>query len=96
MEGKETVRVKQRVSLAARSKTIASVKCNRSLSLVTADFEPISLHSIPGVYATKCRIIPDMEGIFQITFLNVNDNPIDLYARKCVGNLVSSRTTSLQ
>ena len=96
VEGKETVRVKQRVSLAARSETIASVKCNRSLSLVTADFEPIFLHSIPGVYATKCRIIPDMEGIFQITFLNVNDNPIDLYARKCVGNLVSSRTTSLQ
>ena len=96
VRGKETVRLKQRVSLAARSETIASVKCNKSLSLVTADFEPISLRSIPGVYATKCRIIPDVEGVFQITLLNVNDSPIDLYARKCVGNLVSSRIASLQ
>ena len=96
VRGKETVRLKQRVSLAARSETIASVKCNKSLSLLTADFEPISLRSIPGVYATKCRIIPDVEGVFQITFLNVNDSPIDLYARKCVGNLVSSRIASLQ
>ena len=95
MHGKEFVRLKQRVSLAARSETIASVKCNRSLALVAADFEPISLHSIPGAYATKCRIIPDMEGVFQITFLNVNDSPIDMYARKCVGNLVSSRIASL-
>ena len=91
-----TVRLKQRVSLAARSETIASVKCNESLSLVTADFEPISLRSIPGVYATKCRIIPDVEGVFQITLLNVNDSLIDLYARKCVGNLVGSRIASLQ
>ena len=64
VRGKEIVRLKQRISLAARSETIASVKCNRSLSLVAADFEPISLHSIPGVYTTKCRIIPDVEGVF--------------------------------
>ena len=95
VHGKEIVRLRQRVSLAARSETIASVKCNRSLSLVAADFEPISLHSIPGVYATKCRIIPNVESVFQLTFLNVNDSPIDLYARKCVGNLVSSRIASL-
>ena len=94
--GKETVKVKKRISLAARSEAIASVKCNTSLSLVTADFEPISLNSIPGFYATNRRIIHDLEGIFQIMIFNVNDSPLDLYARICIGKIVSLRIFSLQ
>ena len=87
VKGKEPVRLQKRVSLVARSESVVAVKCNKSLSLVTADFEPISLFGTPGVYATRCRVVPDLEGVFQITFLNVNDTEVHLKSRKCVGNL---------
>ena len=91
---KETVRLEQSVSLAARSESVVKVKCNKSLSLVTADFEPIGSPVIPGIYLTKCRVMPDLDGIFQITVLNVNENPVDLYPRKCMGRLLSVKTTA--
>ncbi len=57
------------------------------MSLLTADFEPANIPGTQGVYATRCRIVPDIEGIFQITMLNINESPIVLTPRKIVGRL---------
>ena len=43
---------------------------------------------VKGVYATHCRVIPNLERVFQITFLNINTSPIDLHSLKYVGNLI--------
>ena len=46
--------------------------------------------------------MPDLEGIFQITILNVNDTEAHLESRKCVGNLtcienvMSSKVQSIE
>ncbi len=86
-KGKEPVRMQNNVSLPPRSESIVNVKCRNSLSLITADFEPKPLGGVMGVYATRCRVIPDVDGVFQISLLNVTNDKVTVHSRKFVGNL---------
>ncbi len=70
-KAKEPVRVQNNVFLPPRSESIVNVKCSNSLSLITADFEPKPIVGVMGVYDTRCRVIPELDGVFQITLLNV-------------------------
>ena len=79
---KEPVRMQNTVSLLPRAESIVNVKCSNSLSLITADF---NLIGVKEVYATRCRIIPDLDGIFQVTVLNVNNDKVTINSRKFIG-----------
>ena len=85
LQGKEPVRMQSNVSLPPRSYSIVNVKCSNSLSLITADFEPKPLMGVSGVYATSCMIIPDLDVIFQISLLNVNNDKVTINSRKFIG-----------
>ena len=74
----EPVRLQTTTSILSRAEKIVQVKCKKSLALVTADFEPSSFHIKPGIYATYCRVIPNVEGAFYISLLNVTDASIEL------------------
>ena len=91
LSGKEPVRIQSKLSLTGRSETVINVKCKKSLSLMTVDFEPVPIQGVPAVYATRCRIIPNIQGIFQITLLNVNSNTIEINCCKHIGSLNISR-----
>ena len=56
-------------TLPPRSKSIINVHCSKSISLITADFKSILFQGDKGVYATRCRIIPNIDGVFQISLL---------------------------
>ena len=90
---KKPVRVKNNVSLPPRSESIVNFKCSNSLSLITVDFEPESLGGIVGVYATRCRVIPDLDGVFHITLMNVNNDKITVNSREFIGNLTMADET---
>ncbi len=60
---------------------------------MTADFEPVASPVILEIYHTKCRVVPDLDGIFQTTVPNINDNEVELCPRKCVGRLLSPKST---
>ena len=92
-KAKEPVRVQNNVSLPPRSESIVNVKCSNSLSLITADFEPKPLGGVMGVYATRCRVIPDLDGVFQISLLNVNNDEVTVNSRKFIGNLTMVNET---
>ena len=47
----------------------------------------MGIKGTPRVYATRCRVVPDVDGVFQIAMLNVNAGPVALNSRKYVGNL---------
>ena len=51
---------------------------------------------MPGVYATRCRVIPNLQGVFQITMLNTTANPIVINNRKCIGKLYPVQETQQQ
>ena len=82
------VKLTNAVSLPARSESIVNGKCGKPFSLLTADFDPLTLSETPGVYATRCRIIPNIEGGFQVSFLNTSDEIVSLEAKKRVGSLL--------
>lgn len=82
--------------LQGRSENFVTVKCDQSFSLVTADFEPVQLSESPGVYATRCRIIPNIEGCFQVSFLNINPCSVSIPANTHIGFLTTSKTTVAQ
>ncbi len=58
-----------------------------------ADFQPVQLSESPGVYATRCRIIPNIEGCFQVSFLNINLCSVFIPANTHIGFLTTSNTT---
>ena len=94
--GKERVRLQSKVSLASRSECVINVQCKKSVSLITADFDPIQIQGCHGVYATRCRVVPNIDGVFQITLLNVNPDPVVLHSRKYIGNLHNPINTDTQ
>ena len=61
IKGKEIVQLRDTTAIAGRTETVIQVKCNRSVSLITADFEPAAIEGKPGIYTTHCRVIPNME-----------------------------------
>ena len=91
-----TVRVEQAITLPPRSKKVVVVHCSKSQPLLTADFESKPFHGLSGVYATDCRIIPDIHGNFCISILNVTNNPVHLHSRRCIGTLRSLNGTMHQ
>ena len=76
-----------------RSESIVHVKCSKSLSLITADFEPKPIIGIGSVYATCCRIVPDLEGVLQVTLLNMTNNKVTLNSRKQIGTVSMVKET---
>ena len=92
----EIARVKDKITIASRSESVVNVKCNQSVSLLTMDFEPTQIFGMPGVYATRCRVIPNLQGVFQITMLNTTASPIVINNRKCIGKLHPVRETQQQ
>ena len=87
IHSKERVRLQSKVSLVPRSECVINVQCKKSVSLIKADFEPIKINGSHGVYATSCRVVPNIDGVFQITVLNVNPDQVVLNSRKYIGNL---------
>ena len=92
-KAEEPVRLGSKTRLEPRSEKVITVHCNKSMSLITADFEPATIKGVSGVYATPCRIIPNVAGVFQVTLLNVSNNPVELNSRKHIGKLVTSNKT---
>ena len=72
-------------TLPPQSESIINIHCSKSISLIAADFEPILFQGDEGIYTTRYRLIPNSEGIFQISLLTINDQPISLHANQQVG-----------
>ena len=86
IQNKGRVKLKENATLQARSKqVVVLIKCKPNLALLTSDFERCKIKGLQGVYATRARVIPNVEGLFQITFLNVTEKDIEVNARKFVG-----------
>ena len=84
---KDNVRMSKNSTIPARTEAVTTVRCSKNYSLLTADFEPRPLPGRPGVFITKARVIPNIDGIFQITMLNTTEKDVTVCARKVVGHV---------
>ena len=57
---KDKVRLKEASNIPARTEKVAVVRCSKSFSLLTMDFEPHRIPGLPGVFVTKARVIPNV------------------------------------
>ena len=53
IQGKEPVRLSDNTSVEGPLETVIQVKCKKSVALITAYFEPLSISGTPGIYATR-------------------------------------------
>ena len=81
------VRLCENTAIPARSEKVLFVKCSTINSLLEGDFEPQLLPNVNGVYATRSRVIPNIDGLFPITVLNVTPADIYLPSRKSIGSI---------
>ena len=79
------MKLNAKTSISGRQEQVVEVRCSKSVALTTVDFEPTEIRGVSGVYATRCRVIPNIEGVFFITMLNVNTETVELDARKFIG-----------
>ena len=80
------VKLKDNVTIPAKSEKMVSVKWRRGNGLVYADFMPTNC---AGVYAAKSRVLPDSDGIFNVSILNTSATDIKLKRQVKLGKLVS-------
>ena len=73
------------VELASRKGSVINVKFRPSIALITADFEPFPVAL--GIYASHCRIIPIIKGVFQIKLLNASNTSYVINRERKIGSL---------
>ena len=89
----DKVRVKEKTTIPARSEAVMTVRCEKSLSSLTVDFDPGKLIGMKGVFISRARVSPNIHGEFQISVLNVTESDIVFANRKLVGNVHSADET---
>ena len=85
---RETVRLSEQVELAPRSEKVIVVKCSRNHALITSEFKPKRIPGLGGVYMSQAQVVPDVDGHFMVTLLNVNSKDILLKKKQVVGYVV--------
>ena len=81
------VRLCKTSAIPARSEKVLFVKCSAQNALLEGDFEPKMVPHIRGLYATRSRVIPNIDGVFAVTVLNVTTSDIYLKSRKIMGDI---------
>ena len=73
------------MTIPPRSETVLLVKSSPNNPLLPGDFEPKIGPKLPGLYVTRSRVIPNIDGVFQITALNVTLSHIFLNSQTPMG-----------
>ena len=60
---------------------------SKRFSMLSVDFEPRQISGFKGVFVSKARVLPNIDGIFQVSVLNVNETDVIIYPRKILGSI---------
>ena len=84
---KEKVRLVVDTVVPARSEQVVNVRSKDLYSLMESDFEPRNLLVFPSLQVSKARVVPNINGMFQVTVLNVGESNVLLKNRTVMGQL---------
>ena len=84
---KEKVRLAEESVIPGRSEQVVTVRCTSFHSLRESDFIPVKLRGHHGVFVSKARVSPNMNGGFQVTVMNVTETDVKMYNRTVLGSL---------
>ena len=88
IEHSENVRLAEKIVVPSRSEQVVTVRCKDRYFMCDASFEPKKLPGSRGIYVSKAKVQPNINGIFQVTVLNVNQTDVTLKRRTSLGSLV--------
>ena len=85
---RQPVRLCNKVTLQPRSENVIQVHCLNQNALTQSDFVPKPIPGVTGVYGSKARIIPNIEGKFYVTLLNANSEIVVLKKKLIIGRTI--------
>ena len=77
----------KKVTIPARSEQTVLVRCTKKAAMLSVDFEPSQVSGVRGLFSSRARVTPNIEGIFQITMIKVTETDIKLKPRKIIGSI---------
>ena len=83
---RENVRLAEESVIPARSEQVVTVRCKNDKSLCESDFVP-KLRGVRGVFVSKARVSPNLNGCFQVTVMNVTESDVKLHNRLVIGSI---------
>ena len=90
IKSKQTVPLVSEIEIPAGSECIVTGKCESETALVAADFEPCKVKGVNGVYISKARVQPNLDGEICVSILNVNPNKLKLFNRTRIGRVITA------
>ena len=81
------VKLNAKTSIPARSEKSLWVSSSRARALVEGDFEPNIVPLVRGLYVNRTRVLPNIDGFFPISVLNVTTTDISHKAHSKLGAL---------
>ena len=82
VETPEKVRLLSTTKVPARCEQVVAVRCKKRCALLDLNFEP---KVVDGVFVSKARVVPNVDGVFMVSVLNVSDNEVTINGRKTLG-----------
>lgn len=86
-------KISKMVVVPAKSEVFIDMKSRKGNGLVKADFTPDLNNGISGLYAAKSRVVPNTEGHFRISVVNVTSQDIVLRKDGRLGKLTECAET---
>ena len=83
----KTVRINKISVIPARTEQILVVKGNKGHAFATQDFSPSNALKYGNLYISKARVLPNEDGKFVVTAVNVGNEPIRIHKRQVIGHL---------
>ena len=84
---RKAVRIDGVTNIPVRSEQIAMVRASKGCAFLTSDFQPKKIPGCNQLYISKARVVPNFEGRFLITVVNVGTKPIIIGNRQVIGHL---------
>ena len=91
MPTEEKVRLVSTTKIPARCEQVVVARCKKRYSMLDLDFEPKKLTK--GVFVTKARVVPDVNGVFLLSILNVSDSEVCINGRRVLGHVEKAGET---
>ena len=85
--GRNVVRMDGALSVPARSEIVAVVRSNRNQAFITSDFHPSLIPGCNKLYISKARVVPNVDGKFIVTVVNVGSENAKIRKRQVMGHL---------
>ena len=87
LPGRAVARIDGEITIPPRTELITVVRSSKDSAFITRDFLPTKIPGCAKLYISKARVIPNVDGKFIVTVVNVGNEPTTISKRQVMGHL---------